>query len=96
MSKRVEPYRLEVKGGDPPEKQRTTYDRKALVGALTEIAEEIKQGQHVEVPPGSLGKLKKLIRMRGLRFVTRGSQTADRAILYVPTDQWWDAHPSGR
>lgn len=58
----AEPYSLAIKDGDPPEKERTVYPSKALF--LSEVAEQIREGQHVEVSPGSVGKLKKLLEKR--------------------------------
>ncbi len=96
MTKKVKQYNLEIRVGDPPDKKKTAYDKKALPESLSDVADCIKQGQNVEVPSGSAGKLKRMLKLHGLRVVQRGSQTADRAIVYVPSDQWWDAHPKGR
>jgi hypothetical protein len=96
MTKKVEQYNLKIRDGDPPDKKKTVYDKKALPESLSDIADSIKQGQNVEVPSGSVGKLKRMLKRHGSKVVQRGSQIADCTIVYVPSEQWWDAHPKGR
>jgi hypothetical protein len=96
MAKTVDSYELEIRDGDPPEQGKTSYDTKAHLGALSEIARRIRPGQYVEnVSAGSLGKLRTQIEDRGLNVITRRRQGETRATLYVVADQWLARNPNG-
>jgi hypothetical protein len=89
MSKKLDEYSLEIENGDPPAREKTSYKTKAYSKMLSEIAERIGPGQHVKnLSSGSLGKLRKLIEVRGLNVVTRRGQGDSRGTLYVVTDEW--------
>jgi hypothetical protein len=95
MANTLDSYELEIKDGDPPEQDKTSYDTKAQLGALFEIAGRIRPGQYVEnVSAGSLGKLRTQIKARGLNVITRRRQGEIRATLYVVTDQWLESNPN--
>jgi hypothetical protein len=89
MAKKLDRYELQIKDGDPPDQDKTSYDAKVPSGALFEIAGRIKPGQYVEdLSAGSIGKLRKLIEERGLNVTTRRRQGESRGTLYVVTDKW--------
>lgn len=95
IMKKLDSYDLEIKDGNPPDQEKTSYDTKADSGALADIARRIKPGQYVEnLSAGSLGKLRKQIEDRGLNVMTRRRQGDLRGTLYVVTNEWLAGHPN--
>ncbi|MGB7718751.1 MAG: hypothetical protein WBL65_02555, partial [Bryobacteraceae bacterium] len=58
-----------------PKRATAVYTKKIADGELIRITEQIKPGQSVVLPVGSIGKFKKLIEGRGLKTVSQRAQS---------------------
>lgn len=82
--KKVEQYVPEMEDGIPiPAPPKTAYTRKIVAGELKRIGEQIKPGQSVVLPVGSIGKFKKIVSSRGLGTVCLLGQTDTEARVWV-------------
>ena len=81
---KVEWYIPIIEDGVPlPEPNPTAYTRKIVAGELIKIAEQIKPGQSVILPVGSIGKFKAIVKSRGLAIVQRSGQTDAETRIWV-------------
>ena len=84
--KKLEEYVPVIEDGIPiPEPPATRYTRKIIGGELMRIAEQIKPGQSVILPAGSIGKFKKIVKSRGLHTVCFIGQSDTEARVWVTT-----------
>ena len=74
--RKTEEYVPKIEDGIPiPKRATAVYTKKIADGELIRITEQIKPGQSVVLPVGSIGKFKKLIEGRGLKTVSQRAQS---------------------
>ena len=84
VMKKVEDYVPLIEDGIPiPERNPTVYTRKIVAGELIRIAEQIKAGQSVVLPAGSIGKFKQIVKSRGLLTVCYIGKSDTEARVWV-------------
>lgn len=82
--KKVEDYVPLIEDGIPvPERIPTVYTRKIVAGELMRIGEQIRPGQSVVLPAGSIGKFRKIVKSRGLLTVCFIGQSDTEARVWV-------------
>jgi len=82
--KKIEEYVPLIEDGIPiPKRIRTVYTRKIVAGELMRIAEQIKPGQSVVLPAGSIGKFRRIVKSRGLHTVCYIGQSDPEARVWV-------------
>ena len=85
--RKVEQYVPVVEDDIPiPEPPQTVHTRRIVAGELMRIGEQIRAGQSVVLPAGSIGKFKKLVEARGLSTVCYISQTDTDARVWAFSD----------
>jgi hypothetical protein len=88
MSK-VEQYTPAVQDDIPiPQRSKNAYTKKMVDGELLRIAREMKPGQSVILPAGSIGKFKKAVKLRNLKTVCFIRQCDDEARVWVVAPDW--------
>jgi hypothetical protein len=88
MSK-VEQYTPEVRDDIPiPRRSKNAYTKKMVDGDLLRIAREMKPGQSVVLPAGSIGKFRKAVKLRNLKTVCFIRQCDDEARVWVVALDW--------
>lgn len=79
MANKVHQYVPDIKNGLPPSRVKTTYDMQISEGELIRIGERIDHGQYVEnLSAGSLGRIARIVKTRGLAAVRRLKQGESR------------------
>ena len=83
MSK-VRHYMPEIESGHPiPERSQQAYTRKIEPGGLARLGAAMDVGQSVVIPVGSIGKLTKYLRDRGLEATAQATQDATEARVWA-------------
>jgi len=86
--KKLDEYVPKIEYGLPlPERATTVYTRKIVAGELRRIAEQIKPGGCVPLPPGSIGRFTKIVNSRGLKTISSGGQSDADIKVWVVTQE---------
>jgi hypothetical protein len=84
---RVEHYVPTIEDGIPiPERAATVYTRKIFDGELQRIASQIKPGQSVVLPAGSLSKFRKIVEESGFKTFCKTVSRNGSKITYMNND----------
>ncbi len=86
---KVKQYIPKVQDDIPvPQRSRNAYTKKMVDGELLRIAREMKPGQSVVLPAGSIGKFKAAVKLRDLKTVCFIRQCDDEARVWVVAPDW--------
>jgi hypothetical protein len=84
---KVEQYVPTIEDDVPiPEHAATVYNRKIVDGELQRIANQIKPGQSVVLPGGSLSKFRKIVKDRRLKTFSRAVSRGGSKMAYTYTN----------
>jgi hypothetical protein len=82
--RKTEEYVPLVEDGIPiPKRAKAVYTKKIVEGELMRIADQIRPGQSVVLPGGSIGKFKRRVHTRDLKTVSRRASTGAEGRVWV-------------
>jgi hypothetical protein len=83
-ARKTEPYVPVIEQGIPiPPRAAAVYKKKIPNGVLSDLAERIKPTESVQLPVGSMGKFRTLLKARGFQTVSQYGQDETVGRIWV-------------